>query len=196
MKAIKRVCVYCASSSIVNRQYFNAAEKLGSMLARNNIEIVYGGGSSGLMGRLADAALDSGGRVVGVMPYFMNDLEWGHSDLTELILVDDLARRKKRMVQNTDAIIALPGGSGTLEELVEAITWKRLAIYLNPIIICNIDGFYDPFIAMLQRMVDQNFMDARHMDMWTIIEDVAHVIDAIRSAKVWSPDNRQFASIR
>src|ERR1700685_4815085 len=124
--AIKRVCVYCASSRQCDAAYHDAAARLGRELARNKVTLVYGGGSVGSMGHLADAAIAEGGRVIGVLPRFMYDLEWGHRGLSELLIVNDLHERKRKMIAEVDAVIALPGGCGTLEELFEAITWKRL----------------------------------------------------------------------
>jgi uncharacterized protein (TIGR00730 family) len=130
----RAVCVYCASSRTSHSDYRAAAQRLGEVLATAGIEIVYGGGAVGSMGALADGALGKGGRVIGILPRFMAELEWGHRGLTELELVEDLRVRKHLMLSRSDAAIALPGGSGTLEELLEAITLKRLGLYLNPIV--------------------------------------------------------------
>lgn len=129
---IRRVCVYCASSRQADSEYTEVAYRLGHLLAERGITIVYGGGSIGSMGALADGALSLGGGVIGVLPRFMYDLEWGHTGLTELRVVDDLHERKRLMIQDVDGMVALPGGSGTLEELLEAITWKRLGLFLTP----------------------------------------------------------------
>ena len=129
----KRVCVYCASSRSSDTAYRQAAYRLGEVLAGNRYTIVYGGGGEGSMGALADGALSQSGKVIGVLPKFMQELEWGHSRLTELRLVEDMRTRKHMMLSDSQAVIALPGGSGTLEELLEAVTLKRLGIYLNPI---------------------------------------------------------------
>src|SRR5213080_950521 len=136
-----RVCVYCASSRKSDAAYYEAAASLGRSLAQRGIAIVYGGGAVGSMGALADAALAEGGKVIGVLPRFMYDLEWGHPRLTELRLVGDLHERKRLMIEEVDAIVALPGGSGTLEELMEAITWKRLGLHGHPIVLVNVRSF-------------------------------------------------------
>ena len=138
----KRVCVYCASSSLADPRYAEAAGRLGRQLARAGVTVVYGGGGIGSMKALADEALAAGGRVIGVLPRFMYEVEWGHPGLTKLILVADLHERKRLMVDGVDAIVALPGGSGTYEELLEAITWTRLGLYVRPIVIVNQGGFY------------------------------------------------------
>ncbi|MEE4311348.1 MAG: TIGR00730 family Rossman fold protein, partial [candidate division KSB1 bacterium] len=136
--------MYCASSTRVSAVYFEAAKRLGALLAKRDITIVYGGGSVGLMGALADSALERNGVVVGVIPRFMVELEWAHPDLAELVVVEKLHERRERMIEGVDAVIALPGGCGTFEELIEAITWKRLGMFTKPVVIVNIGGYYDP----------------------------------------------------
>jgi uncharacterized protein (TIGR00730 family) len=145
------------------------------------------------MGALADAALAAGGRLVGILPRFMDDLEWGHKSLTELRLADDMHQRKRWMIEDVDAVVALPGGSGTFEELLEAITWKRLGLYVNPIVIVNVRGFYDPLRDLLERAIAERFMDPRHREMWTFVEGPEAVLDAIRAAPAWSSEARAFA---
>src|SRR5947199_9365273 len=136
----RAVCVYCASSRTAHPEYRAAARRLGEVLAGEGVGIVYGGGAAGSMGALADGALSKGGRVVGILPRFIADLEWGHKGLSDLQLVEDLRTRKHMMLALSQAAIALPGGSGTLEELLEAITLKRLGLYLNPIVMVNTRG--------------------------------------------------------
>ncbi|HUG55242.1 MAG TPA: TIGR00730 family Rossman fold protein [Vicinamibacteria bacterium] len=188
-----RVCVYCASSTEAHPDHYAAARTLGRLLAEEGITIVYGGGSVGSMGALADAALEKGGRLVGIMPRFMDDLEWGHKSLTELRLADDMHQRKRWMIEEVDAVVALPGGSGTFEELLEAITWKRLGLYLNPIVIVNVRGFYEPLRLLLERAIAERFMDERHRAMWTFVDGPEDVLAAIRAAPPWSPEARAFA---
>jgi len=190
-----RVCVYCASSRRSDAAYFEAAASLGRSLAECGVTIVYGGGAVGSMGALADAALAAGGKVVGVLPRFMYDLEWGHPRLTELRLVGDLHERKRLMIEEVDAIVALPGGSGTLEELMEAITWKRLGLHGHPIVLVNVRGFFDPLIALLERCIAERFMDQRHRAMWTVVGSADAVVEAIRKAPPWGPDARRFALV-
>ena len=192
---LERVCVYCASSRQTDGAYYEAAAYLGRSLAQRGVAIVYGGGAVGSMGALADAALAEGGKVIGVLPRFMYDLEWGHPRLTELRLVGDLHERKRLMIEEVDAIVALPGGSGTLEELMEAITWKRLGLHGHPIVLVNVRGFFDPLVALLERCVVERFMDPRHRDMWTVVGSSDEVIDAILTAPPWGPDARRFALV-
>jgi uncharacterized protein (TIGR00730 family) len=187
--------VYCASSRQSDVAYYEAAASLGRSLAQRGIAIVYGGGAVGSMGVLADAALEEGGKVIGVLPRFMYDLEWGHPRLTELRLVGDLHERKRLMIEEVDAIVALPGGSGTLEELMEAITWKRLGLHGHPIVLVNVRGFFDPLLAQLERCIAERFMDPRHGAMWTVVASSEEAVDAIRSAPPWGPDARRFALV-
>ena len=133
----RKVSVYCGSSRQCDVAYLNAAEQLGRVLARNNYTVVYGGGAAGSMKHLADGVMSEGGRVVGVIPEFMVELEWVNPRIPETIVVNDMHERKKRMIDGVDAVIALPGGCGTLEELMEAITWKRLGLYFGAIVILN-----------------------------------------------------------
>jgi uncharacterized protein (TIGR00730 family) len=190
---IRSVCVYCASSERTPQIYHEAATRLGRHLAVEGLAIVYGGGATGSMGRVAGAALAAGGKVTGVMPHFMDELEWGHQSLTELHLVDDMHQRKRRMLELSDAVVALPGGCGTFEELLEAITWKRLGLFFGPIAIVNVNGFYDPLADLLARSVAERFMDERHAAMWVVVNQPEDVAAALRSAPVWSADARVFA---
>lgn len=194
-RVIGRVCVYCASSRQSDPIYLDAARRLGALLAAHDVTVVYGGGSVGSMGALADGALDAGGRVVGVLPRFMFDLEWGHRGLTELRLVDNLHERKRLMVDEVDAIVALPGGSGTLEELLEAISWKRLGLHGHPIVVVNLRGFFAPLVAQLELSIRERFMSERHRDIWSIVATVDDVLPAIRDAAPWGPNARAFATV-
>ena len=161
MNIIHSICVYSASSTKINQVYFEAADQLGKLLAQHHIRLVNGAGSIGLMSAVADATLAHGGEVTGVIPSFMIEQDWHHKSLTELIEVPSMHERKQLMAQLSDAIIALPGGCGTLEELLEIITWKQLGLYLNPIVILNINGFFDPLLQMLDKAIDENFKIGR-----------------------------------
>ena len=194
-KSSKHILVFCASSRSCDPAYHEVAARLGRMLARASMTIVYGGGAEGSMGALADAALEAGGEVVGIQPRFMRDLEWSHDRLTALHVVEDMQERKRRMLACADAVVALPGGSGTFEELLEAITTKRLGMFLNPIILVNQRGFFDPCIAMLERCIEERFMDDRHRNMWQIVDEPEQVLEAIELAAPWAESARRFASI-
>lgn len=189
-----RVCVYCASSEYCHPEYMQAAFRLGEILARNSIEVVYGGGALGLMGRVANGALAHGGTVIGIMPRFMQELEWAHRQLTELKVVENMRERKHLMLSGSDAVIALPGGCGTLEELFETITLKRLAIYLNPIVVVNTRRFFDPCIALLERCVEERFMNPQHLKMWQVVDRPEDVLGAISTSAQWTEDARRFAA--
>lgn len=190
-----KVCVYCASSSKVDPKYFKATEILAKDMAKNNITVVYGGGSHGLMGCLADTALQQGGKVVGILPRFMDKVEWGHKGLTELKLVRDMHERKKLLIKDVDAVVALPGGCGTLEELMEVITLKRLGKFTKPIVILNTDGFYDHLKALLSKMVDEHFMRTEHVDIWAFVDTPDEIIPAIENAPQWDSNAIDFAAV-
>jgi uncharacterized protein (TIGR00730 family) len=191
----RAVCVYCASSRISHPDYRSTARRLGEVLAEQGVAIVYGGGAVGSMGALADGALARGGRVIGILPRFMAELEWGHKGLSDLELVEDLRTRKHRMLTLSQAAIALPGGSGTLEELLEAITLKRLGLYLNPIVLVNTRGFFTPLLELLTRAVDEHFMDPRHLKMWQVVATPEGVPEALATAPAWSAQARDFAAV-
>src|SRR5215471_5364914 len=185
---IQTVCVYCSSSDRTPPVYLDAAARLGRLLAEAGISIVYGGSSLGSMGRMAEAALAAGGHVTGVLPGFMEELEWGARALTELRIVDDMHERKRTMLELSDAVIALPGGCGTLEELFEAITWKRLGLYFGAVVLVNVNGFFDPCVELLERTVAEGFMKEEHRAMWSVTGGPESAIEALRSAPVWSRD--------
>jgi hypothetical protein len=185
---IRRICIYCASSNQVAAKYFEAANQLATILASENIAIVYGGGATGLMGAVATSALRAGGHVIGIMPDFMREVEWAHREVKEFLFVGDMHERKKKFLEYSDALVALPGGCGTFEELLEAITLKRLGLFLKPIVIFNQDGYYDPLLAMLDRAVEEKFMGVNHKDIWTSVNRVEDILPAIRKTPDWSAD--------
>jgi len=191
----RAVCIYCASSCAAHPEYREAAFRMGEVLAGRGITLIYGGGSRGSMGALADGALSKGGRVVGILPRFMADLEWGHQGLSELKLVEDMRTRKHLMLTGAQAAIALPGGCGTLEELLEAITLKRLGLFLGPIILVNTRGFFHPLLELLSHAVGEHFMDERHSLMWQVVARPEDVPDALERAPAWAPEFRSFAAV-
>lgn len=195
-KPERSVVVYCASSGACDPVYHDAARRLGGILAMAGCVVVYGGGRAGSMGALAEGALANGGRVVGVIPKFMMDLEWGHDDLSELHVVEDMRTRKHEMLTRASAVVALAGGSGTLEELFEAITLKRLGLFLGPIIVVNTGGYYDPLVAQLRVAIEGRFMDERHDSMWAIVGTPEEVLPAIESSPAWDANSRDFAVAR
>ena len=191
-----RICVYAASSPQAAPAYHEAASRLGATLAGNGCSIVYGGGSQGLMGALADGALSRGGEVVGILPKFMADLEWGHPGLTHLDLVEDMRERKHKLLTGSDAVVALPGGCGTLEELFEAITLKRLGLYFNPIVLLDTNGFYTPLQAFLEQVIAEKFLNPGHAAMWSLVESPEQVLPRIRETPAWREDARDYAIVR
>ena len=191
--SIRRVCVFAASSDRCDASYLEAAARLGRSLAVNGIDIVYGAGAKGLMGRLADAALAGGGKVTGVLPRFMERQRWGHTGLTELCLVDDMHTRKQLMLERADAVVALPGGVGTLEELFETIAWKQLGLYGGPIAMVNVNGFFDACVEILARCISDRFMNPVHGTMWIQVESPDEVVPALNDAPPWDSDAIRFA---
>lgn len=155
---IRKICVYCGSGSGKNPRFARAARTLGQDMARNKIGLVYGGGSLGLMGEVARAALDAGGHVTGIIPEFLSEKEHMLRDVQELIITDSMHERKQYMFAKSDAFVALPGGAGTLDELMEQITWSQLNRHNKPIIIADIDGYWRPLLQLLRHMSEETFI--------------------------------------
>jgi uncharacterized protein (TIGR00730 family) len=191
-----RVCVYCASSEKCDPAYHADARRLGELLAEAGCTVVYGGGAAGLMGSLANGALARGGKVIGVIPRFMTEVEWQHPGLADLEVVEDMRERKHRLLTGSDAVVALPGGCGTLEELFEAITLKRLGLYFSPIVLLNTRNFYAPLQAFLHQVIDQHFMNAEHAAMWSLVQKPEDVLPTIRATAPWREDARDYAVVR
>ncbi|WP_029010194.1 TIGR00730 family Rossman fold protein [Azospirillum halopraeferens] len=179
MKAPGSVCVYCGSSSRVADSYKEAAHALGAGLAERGIRVVYGGGRVGLMGILADAALAAGGQVVGIIPEHIQSLEVEHIGLTELHVVDSMHTRKRMMVDRSDAFLVLPGGLGTLDETFEVLTWRQLRLHDKPIVVVNVDGYWDPLVTLVDRMTDAGFCRPENRGLFTVVDSVADVWDAL-----------------
>lgn len=188
-----KICVYCASSSKIDNCFFDATEKLAIEFVKENIEIVYGGGATGLMGKLADTIIEHGGKIKGIMPKFMNEVEWAHKGVTDFELTETMHERKAKFLVNIDGVVTLPGGSGTLEELLETISLKRLGLFTKPIVILNTNGYYDSLRQMLQNCVSENFMHEKHLDMWTFVDDPEQVIPALRNSTIWDKAAINFA---
>lgn len=195
MNDIQSVCTYCASSTKIAPCYFQAAEELGRLLAQEKIQIINGAGNIGLMAAISDAALQASGKVTGVIPHFMIEQGWNHTGLTQTIAVENMHERKQTMADLSDAVIALPGGCGTLEELLEIITWKQLGLYLNPIVILNTNHFFDPLLNMLDKAIAENFMRNQHGKIWLVADEPAEAIQLIRTAPIWDPSIRKIAKI-
>ena len=155
---MESVCVFCGSSSGFHPIYKKSTYELGQRLAEEKITLIYGGGSVGLMGVLADAVMEHGGEVIGIIPQFLYDKEVGHDGLTKLIIVESMHERKQKMAELSHGFIALPGGIGTMEELFEIFTWSQLALIKKPVALCNVNGFYDDITRFLDKMVHEGFL--------------------------------------
>lgn len=190
-----KITVYSASSGQVPAQYIKAAQDLGRLIASEGHTLVNGAGRTGLMGACADACLQVGGKAVGIIPQFMIDQHWQHEGMTELIITPDMHRRKELMAQESDACIALPGGVGTLEELLEIITWKQLGLYLKPIVVLNTDGYYDALFAQLRRAVDESFMRSQHAAIWQIASTPEEALHLAQTTPLWDKSVRKFAAM-
>jgi uncharacterized protein (TIGR00730 family) len=188
-----KICVYCASSATIDKAYFDATERLAGEFLEDDVDVVCGGGAGGLMGKLADVMLAGGGRIKAIMPKFMNEVEWAHKGISDFEFTETMHERKARFLEGIDALVALPGGTGTLEELLEAITLKRLGQFTKPIVILNTNGYYDPLKQMLERCIKENFMHAKHRAMWAFVAEPEDVLPAIRNAAVWDKDAINFA---
>lgn len=189
------VCVFASSSSRINSDYGDAAIKLGSLLAKSRTDVVFGGGGIGLMGKLADAVIENGGRITGVIPSFMKEEGWGHTGLTDMIITPDMSERKKRMFAMSDSVVALPGGVGTLEELTEAITLKQLSLFNGPIIILNTLGFYNSLLEFLEKMISHQFLRLEHKGIWQVVDTPEEVIVALNKKDRGNEAWRKIAKI-
>jgi uncharacterized protein (TIGR00730 family) len=190
-----KICVYCASSAKAGKIYFDAAERLANEFIKENVEVVYGGGAVGLMGIIADTIIKQGGKIKGILPKFMVEVEWAHKGLSDLVMTDTMHERKAKFMEDVDCLVALPGGSGTLEELLEAITLKRLGQFTKPIVILNTNGYYDPLLQMFDKAVKENFMNSVHLEMWKVVSEPEEVMNAIRNSKPWDKGAINFAAV-
>ena len=182
MKEIKNVCVYCGSSSKVDDKYKDAAKTLGVCIADQGWNVVYGGGRVGLMGIVADSALESGSEVYGIIPEHIQSREVEHTGLTELHIVDSMHTRKQMMVDRSDAFVVLAGGLGTLDEFFELITWKQLGLHDKAIVLVNIDGYWSHLIETMENIAQEGFMRSEDMGLFSIVNTVDEVANAIKTA--------------
>ncbi|MEY4376419.1 MAG: hypothetical protein RJB26_969 [Pseudomonadota bacterium] len=191
----RAVCVYCASSKSCAPLHHEDAFRLGELLAKDGRTVIYGGSKSGSMGAVANGALAAGGQVIGVLPNFLADMELAHDALSELMLVDDMRTRKHLMLSRSEAIIALPGGTGTFEELLETLTLKRLGLWTGPVIVVNRHGYYEPLRQLLESAIAESFMARQHADMWVFVDTVEEAVTALETAPGWSSAARSFAAV-
>jgi uncharacterized protein (TIGR00730 family) len=172
------VCVFCGSSFGENPLYRKIADELGGLMSGHNLTLIYGGGNVGLMGAVADAVMASGGEVIGIIPDFLSRREVAHQHITRLEIVNSMHERKKRMADLSDAFIALPGGWGTLEELAEVLTWRQLGLVKQPVILLNVNNFFEPLLEQMRKMVQEGFVKSQNLELLKIVNSPQ---DAIRS---------------
>ncbi len=182
----KTIVVYGASSAEAEKVFVDAAYELGGLIAKTGRRLVSGAGSTGLMAAVEDGALDAGGVSIGVIPQFMVDNGWLHQGLTETIITPSMHERKRRMSQMADAVVALPGGTGTFEELFEIITWKMLGLFVKPIVILNTDNYYDPLLRMLDRTADRHFMNPVFRKLWDVAMTPEEALSLVDSIPDWT----------
>lgn len=181
MKAIRSVCLYCGSAIGQRPVFRDAAAEFGALLAQRGIRLVYGGGHVGLMGVAADSALAKGGTVVGVIPRFLIDLEAGHSGLTELVVVGSMHERKQRMFELADGFVILPGGIGTLDEMIEIITWRQLNLHDKPIVVIDLDGYWQGLIALFDKVIADGFAKPRVRQLFSVVRSVGEALPALET---------------
>jgi uncharacterized protein (TIGR00730 family) len=191
-----QVCVYCASSAKIDSAYFEATEALAKLLVDHDVQVVFGGGSSGLMGKLADTVLAHGGKIKGIMPQFMNEVEWGHKGVSDFVYTHTMHERKAKFLDGTDAIIALPGGPGTYEELFEAITLRKLGQISTPIVVLNTKGYFNLFADLMQQAISENFMTDDGDAIWKMVQEPHEVIPCIQEFVVRPIDLKHAGKLR
>jgi len=194
MNTIRTVCVYCGSGPGTNPRFMEAAKALGKVFAENDVRLVYGGGSLGMMGAVASSVLDHGGRVTGIIPDFLTTRENALTRVQEMIVTPDMHERKRLMFEHSDAFVAMPGGVGTLEELVEQLTWKQLGRHAKPVLLANIDGFWEPLLALFTHMRSTEFIRPSLSFDILKAERVEDILPQLRAAAaVASEANKEMA---
>ena len=191
MNKIKTVCVYCGSGPGTNHRFVEAASALGKILADNGVSLVYGGGSNGLMGAIAKSTLDHGGNVIGIIPEFLIARENAMARVQELIVTPDMHERKRMMFERSDAFVALPGGIGTLEELVEQLTWQQLGRHTKPVLLANIDSFWEPLLALLAHMRATEFIRPTLAVEFLKADQVEDILPRLRAAAARAPEGTE-----
>lgn len=179
MAEIRTLCVYCGSSQRGKESHREAAVRFGSIMADSGIRLVFGGGRIGLMGLIADSVLAGGGEVVGIIPRFLDQVEVGHSEVTEFIVTENMHDRKEKMAQMSDGFVILPGGLGTLDETFEILTWKQLGLHDKPVVIVDVDGYWKPLVDMIDHMVAENYARPENRDLFRVVASVEDVLPAL-----------------
>lgn len=192
---IKSVCVYCASSNLLESKYYESAQLLGKLLGEKGVRCINGGGNRGLMQAVSDSVMQHGGSVLGVAPEFMIEEGWVHDGLTELVVVQTMHERKAYMVREADAIVVLPGGVGTFDEFFEIVTWKQLGLFDGKIVLMNIGGYYDLLLDFLEKSAHQNFIRPEHLDLFKVAASPHEVMHRLFDDHNWAEVGRKFAAI-
>ena len=195
MKEIQSIAVYCASSNKVRDSFVNAAETFGRIMAESGIRLVYGDGGIGLMAAIAKGVLDGGGEAIGVIPRFMVEQGWNNPRSTQTIVTETMHERKATICQMADAMVALPGGIGTFEELLECLTWKQLGLHHNPVVILNTDGYYNNPLVCIDQMIEEQMMRSIHREMFIVVNNPEEILPAIYNCPDWDPSTRRLAAI-
>lgn len=188
MANIKSLCVYCGSSDRGSPAHHDAALRLGQVMARAGIRLVYGGGRIGMMGRIADAVLESGGEVIGIIPQFLEQVEVGHSGVTHLIVTDNMHDRKQKMAELSDAFLIMPGGLGTLDETFEILTWKQLGLHEKPVVIADIGGYWRPLTELIDHMIGERYAREENRKLFQVIDSIEELLPALSSMPAFAPD--------
>ena len=181
MTAINSLAVFCGSRVGVNPAYANAGRALGRGLGQAGIRLVFGGGRIGIMGVVADAVLETGGKVLGVIPEFLTQWEVAHENVTEMVITDSMHTRKRRLYEESDAFLIMPGGLGTFDEAFEIITWRQLRLHDKPILLCNVAGSIEPFVATIDHAIQQGFADPACRGLFEVIEGVPAVLERLKT---------------
>lgn len=189
------ITIYCASSSKLRPSYVEAAAELGRLIAQRGHTLINGAGTMGLMGASTDACIAEGGKTIGIIPQFMVDEGWEHRGMSELIVTRDMHERKARLTEMADAIVVLPGGLGTLDELFDAVTLKQLGVFLKPIVILNTDGFYDRLLEHIQYAMDEQMLRIEHADAWRVARTPEEALNLCESTPEFRSDIRKIAKI-
>ena len=175
MTVVKSLCVFCGAQNNVDQHFLDMGARFGAHLANNNVRMIYGGGDCGLMGSAANAALENGGEVTGVFPLSLKQIENEHQSLTEIIMVESMHERKKKMFDLTDAFVILPGGFGTMDEMFEIITWKQLLLHEKPVIIVNYRGYWDGLVKLMDNILDEGFATPETRKLYTVVDKPSEV---------------------
>ncbi|MDR2927418.1 MAG: TIGR00730 family Rossman fold protein [Cytophagaceae bacterium] len=191
----KQVVIYCASSAKIPQKYFDHAEEMTRTLVEAGYGVRYGGGSAGLMGTVADTVLKYNGTITGVIPHFMVEKEWEHTGVANMIRVNTMHERKALLMKDSCAAIALPGGTGTMDELFDVVSLKKLGMYPHPVVLMNTDNFYQPLVELSKQMVEERFIRPEHLNLWTLILSPKEIVKAIEECEAWGSDAIEFAAV-